>query len=115
MSNTTATTNDCTRCGGEALPQYQHVAGGKCFKCGRTLRGTGAPAFVRTAPDRATIIARLAILLRKAETAAAEGWLPEFMAGVTSEENGLILPGMLHIAPADVRARAEAAFAKLAA
>ena len=115
MSNTTTTANDCTRCGGEGLSHYQHVAGGKCFLCGKTLRGSSVAA-ARPEWTRHSIISKLSARLSNARLMLAEGWsLEAILADYENAENGITHTQRLAIAPADVRARAEAAFAKLAA
>ncbi len=96
------------------MGQYKHVAGGKCFECGKTLPATaGASAAPKL--DRAAIIRTLAVLIRNAEAARAEGDLEGFFAAVTGPDACPSLDGLLSIADADVRARAEAAIARLRA
>lgn len=130
MSNTTTTTKTaiCDRCRNGGLAHiFKHVEGGRCFECGR-IRGAVVPVVVvaETAAARAQreanirarwprerIIAQLAVVVRNAERAAAEGDFEGFMAFAMDGEGAL--PGLLAIAPADVRARAEAAFARIRA
>lgn len=108
---------DCPRCHGEALPHYKHVAGGKCFKCGRALAGEAQAAPAGTGWTRGAIISALDVRIRKARAPEFYGYesAAEFLSDLEDPERGITLTQLLAIAPADVRARAEAALAPLRA
>jgi hypothetical protein len=102
----TATT-ECKRCGGaKFLAHYRHVANGVCFACGRRLGGVAVAA-----PRRAEIINEIAKLLRQL-TEAGRNWTTD---GEESYPTLGALEGWLEVAPEDVKARAVAAFERIAA
>jgi hypothetical protein len=106
MSNT-----ECKRCGDGSghIARYAHVQGGRCFACGRVVGGQG----VARPSDRARAIGALQGLLAAAAREAAEGTIGAWIAAVSGEDACPSLPGTLAAAPADVRDRAVAAFARL--
>jgi hypothetical protein len=96
----------CKRCGGGGhIARYQHVAGGRCFGCGRVFGAMVVTASQERAETIRTIADCLAI-------AGREGLAAELEPGVTV---GARLHATLGIAPADVAARGRAALAALAA
>lgn len=103
-------TNECKRCGGSGFFGPVSVCGGRCFACGKS----GAAPVASREITRETIILTLASMLQAAKRNAAEGDLHGWIARVSDPECAPYLPGLLAAAPADVRARFEAAMAKLA-
>lgn len=97
---------DCERCGGEGMTQYKHVVGGVCFACGRTPAGKAATA-VELAAARERRICDIASLLRRAEQERAAGDLADWWLEVRDGARAKV-----RTAPADVCARAVAAFVK---
>jgi hypothetical protein len=96
----------CTRCNDAGhIAGYAHVMNGVCFKCGRGAKGA---AKVQTSARERSICA-LAGMIAAARRAAAEGDLDGWLADVSDVERGATLAVLLATAPADVRARAEAA------
>ena len=71
------TSTPCPRCSGTGhLAQYAHVAGGRCFRCGRSL---GAAPSVRTPEQvRASAEGELLGYLAGARRAESEGYLADW-------------------------------------
>lgn len=107
MSNATA----CRRCNNEGMVSHKHIAGGMCFACGRMPGGVEATP-VQRAAARERLILDIATLLRRAEQEKAEGTLGEWWADVTTDES-ICLRAKIALGPADVGARARAAFARM--
>lgn len=107
--------SDCPRCNGTALPQYKHVAGGRCFRCGRTLAGESQGSRPATQWTRWRIIEDLRVRIENAKRHDERGFASAraYFEGLEDPEGGITLTQLLTIAPADVRARAEAAIAAL--
>lgn len=109
---------ECGRCGGEGMGQHKDVAGGVCFECGRLPAG-GVASPVQLASARERMICRIASALRMAQAAANEGTLAQWWADAGQDEEdlgGAVVAGIatyVKAAPADVRARAVAAFGRL--
>lgn len=101
----------CERCGGLGLSNYKHIACGMCFACGATPAGEVVSVAVR-ATLRERRILDIATILRRAETEKREGTLKEWWADVVACED-TALRARVETAPADVRDRARAAFARL--
>lgn len=98
---------ECKRCGNLGMASHAHVAGGMCFECGRLPGGRVASQVVR-ATERERCIGRLAGMIAGARREHAEGTGRTWW--VESREE--VLARIAH-APADVAARALAAFAAL--
>lgn len=107
--------SDCPRCNGNALEQYKHVAGGRCFRCGRTLAGESQGARAATQWTRWRIIEDLRVRIENAKRYDERGFASarSYFASLEDPEGGITLSQLLAIAPADVQARAEAAIAAL--
>jgi hypothetical protein len=108
MSNTT-----CKRCGGSGLFGPVQVCGGRCFACNRG----SVPSVSNRGWTRERIINALHNMLLVAKSRAAQGAddYADWLDAVTSDDAAPSLPGLLSIAPSDVRARFEAAMAKVCA
>jgi hypothetical protein len=107
------TTNECKRCGGAGnISKFQHVRGGVCFACGKSA----APvADVQTIPQsetysRARCIEAFATYLRNT---VEQGITPAQFASLRAEGYLNQLATLIHFAPADVTARARAAYARM--
>jgi len=109
---------ECKRCGNEGMHGYKHVAAGMCFACGRTPAGGASSKAAPLCSLRERIILDISSWLRNAERAKSEGTLASWWAdvGPDSDEYGCRVPGIasrVRSAPADVQARAIAAFARV--
>ena len=104
---------ECKRCGGNGtLAKFSHVAGGRCFACGRSAVHHSEQG--NYAPTRQQSISRLSALLAQAKThpehfAPMRGACGEMEPAPQFEE----AQRTLRVAPDDVRVRAIAAFSRI--
>ena len=101
---------ECKRCQGNGMPGYKHNADGMCFACGR-FPGGGAPEGLAPLPARSIrerVICYFTGCLERAKDEVASGDASFWWADVQPD-----VRCYLGLAPADVKARALAAFGKL--
>jgi hypothetical protein len=105
---------ECKRCDGNGtLARFSHVAGGRCFACGRSaVRDDGEQG--NYTPTRQQSIARLFALVTQAKAhpehfAPMRGACGDMEPAPQFEE----AQRALRVAPADVRDRAIAAFSRI--
>ena len=105
---------ECKRCGGNGtLAKFSHVAGGRCFACGRSAARQDSEQGNHV-PTRQQSISGLSALLAQAKThpehfAPMRGACGEMEPAPQFEE----AQRTLRVAPVDVRDRAIAAFGRL--
>ncbi len=106
--------SECKRCGGEGMGQHSR-ANGMCYLCGRLPAGeTVKPEAALCSRER--IILSLKAYINNAGRERAAGELTEWLetsCGYGDPTTLESIRGLVRAAPADVAARARAAFARL--